>query len=45
MTLYGLRLFVVMVCDDGYTTIMLDFVRFLVYACSRGLALLLSSDY
>lgn len=30
--LYELRLFIVMVCDDGYATIMLDFIRFLVYA-------------
>jgi hypothetical protein len=32
MTLYELRLFVVMVFDDDYTTVMLDFIHFLVYA-------------
>jgi hypothetical protein len=33
MTLYELRLFVVMVRDDDYTTIMLVIIHFLVYAC------------
>jgi len=32
MALYELRLFVAMVCDDDYTTIVLVIIRFLVCA-------------